>query len=193
MHQQQPLLHCPVPAPTTPRQYLAHWSVVVHDPLANGSLQAAAGFTSARSVAAPNSSAAPVPPAKRALRSLASVFVIPSSVLVMDGAPNARPARAGYFWQVQQNVRVSHTGMSPLDRRLQILRQSLVDVQVPTDVSGSVHVCIVSGEASAVRAPNPSASATAAAYAPRRAAVSIVFIQDPPVWVDAVHRAVRTR
>jgi hypothetical protein len=102
-------------------------------------------------------------------------------------APDARPARAVYsFWQVQQNVRVSHTGMSPFDRRLQILRQSLVDVQVPTDVSGSVHVCIVRGEASAVRAPNPSASATAAAYAPRRAAVSIVFIQDPPVWVDAV-------
>jgi hypothetical protein len=72
-------------------------------------------------------------------------------------------SRSGYnFWQVQHCDAVSHTGMSPWDRRLQILRQSLVELQVPCAV-GSAHARIAGGDATAARAPKLIAASTAAA------------------------------
>lgn len=92
MHQQHPPLHEPVPAPTTPLQYFAHCVVVVHDPFANGSLHAAAGRTSARSDAAPNTSAAPTAALNSVARIVLSVFGIQISRFE-DGAYDGMPAR----------------------------------------------------------------------------------------------------
>lgn len=91
MHQQHPLLHEPVPAPT-PWQYFAHCVVVVHEPFANGSLHAAAGLTSARSDAAPNSSAAPTPALNSVARIVLSVFGIHVSGFRI-GAPRKEDRR----------------------------------------------------------------------------------------------------
>jgi hypothetical protein len=93
MHQQHPLLHEPVPAPT-PWQYFAHCVVVVHAPFANGSLHAVAGRTSARSDAAPNTSAAPTPALNSVVRTAFSLFDI-----YISGSRAGAPAGCRRVWR----------------------------------------------------------------------------------------------